>query len=60
MGQDGADGCKEIIDAGGYTICEDESTCTVFGMPQAAIELNAASRVLPRDFIARAVIKMTR
>ena len=60
MGQDGADGCKEIIDAGGYTIVEDESTCTVFGMPLAAIEMNAATRVLPRDIIARAVLKMTR
>ena len=60
MGQDGAEGCKEIIDAGGFTICEDESTCTVFGMPQAAIEMKAASRVLPRDVIARAVVKMTR
>lgn len=60
MGQDGAEGCKEIINAGGFTICEDESTCTVFGMPQAAIEMKAASRVLPRDVIARAVVKMTR
>jgi len=60
MGQDGAEGCKEIIKAGGFTICEDESTCTVFGMPQAAIEMKAASRVLPRDCIARAVVKMTR
>lgn len=60
MGQDGAEGCKEITDAGGFTICEDESTCTVFGMPQAAIEMKAASRVLPRDCIARAVVKMTR
>ena len=60
MGQDGAEGCKEITDAGGYTICEAESTCTVFGMPSAAIELGAASRVLPRGNIARAVIKMTR
>ena len=60
MGQDGADGCKEIIEAGGYTICEDESTCTVFGMPQAAIELNAASRVLPRDYIAKLVLTMTK
>ena len=60
MGQDGAEGCKEIIDAGGFTICEDQSTCTVFGMPQAAIEMKAASRVLPRDVIARAVVKMTR
>ncbi len=60
MGQDGAEGCKAIIDAGGFTICEDESTCTVFGMPLAAIEMRAASRVLPRDLIARAVVKMTR
>ena len=60
MGQDGAEGCKEIINAGGFTICEDESTCTVFGMPQAAIEMKAASRVLPRDCIARAVVTMTR
>ncbi|MBP5520564.1 MAG: chemotaxis protein CheB [Treponema sp.] len=60
MGQDGADGCKEITDAGGFTICEDESTCTVFGMPSAAIELGAATRVLPRGYIARAIIKMTR
>ena len=60
MGQDGAEGCKEIINAGGFTICEDESTCTVFGMPQAAIEMKAASRVLPRECIARAVVKMTR
>ncbi len=60
MGQDGAEGCKEIVDAGGYTICEAESTCTVFGMPSAAIELGAAKRVLPRGNIARAVIKLTR
>ena len=60
MGQDGAEGCKEIVDAGGYTICEAESTCTVFGMPSAAIELGAATRVLPRGNIARAVIKMIR
>lgn len=58
MGQDGAEGCKEIINAGGYTICEAESTCTVFGMPSAAIEMGAASRVLPRGHIARAVNKM--
>ncbi len=58
MGQDGAAGCKEIINAGGYTICEAESTCTVFGMPAAAIELGAASRVLPRGNIGRAVLQM--
>ena len=58
MGRDGAEGCKEIVDAGGYTIAEDKSTCTVFGMPAAAIELNAATKTLPRDKIASAVLKL--
>ena len=60
MGRDGAEGCKEIVDAGGYTIAEDKSTCTVFGMPAAAIELNAATRVLPRGSIAQAVLKLVK
>ncbi|WP_027727555.1 chemotaxis protein CheB [Treponema sp. C6A8] len=60
MGRDGAEGCKEIIDNGGYTICEDKSTCTVFGMPAAAIELNAATKVFPRDRIAGEVLKLVK
>lgn len=52
MGQDGAEGCKMIIEKGGYTIAESEETCAVFGMPAAAIEMNAASEVLPRNEIA--------
>ncbi|MCR5400473.1 MAG: response regulator [Treponema sp.] len=60
MGSDGAEGCKEIIENSGYTICESKSTCTVFGMPAAAIELGAASRVLPRTSIARAILSMVR
>ena len=60
MGRDGAEGCKKIVDAGGFTIVEDRSTCTVFGMPAAAIELNAASKVLPRGEIAGAVLQMVR
>ena len=60
MGRDGAEGCKEIVDAGGYTICEDKSTCKVFGMPAAAIEMNAASNVLPRGEVAPAVLRMVK
>ena len=50
MGRDGAIGCKKIVENGGYTICEDKSTCAVFGMPAAAIEEGGASEVLPRVF----------
>ena len=58
MGRDGAEGCKAIVDAGGYTICEDKSTCTVFGMPAAAIEMGAAKMILPRTKVAEAVLKL--
>jgi len=47
MGRDGALGMKAIKERGGHTIAEDESTCVVFGMPRAAIEMGAADRVLP-------------
>jgi two-component system chemotaxis response regulator CheB len=52
MGRDGADGCKRIIDSGGKTICQNQDTCVIFGMPRAAIELNAASHILPLEEMA--------
>jgi two-component system chemotaxis response regulator CheB len=53
MGDDGAAGLKKIHDAGGHTIAEDESTAVVYGMPAAAVRLNAAGEVLPLDRIPR-------
>lgn len=58
MGRDGAEGCKDIVDNGGYTIAEDKSTCAVFGMPAAAIELEAATKVYPRGIIAREILRL--
>ncbi|MBS4074466.1 response regulator [Ameyamaea chiangmaiensis] len=52
MGRDGASGLAAIHRAGGPTIAEDARTAVVFGMPRAAIEMNAASLVLPLDLIA--------
>lgn len=52
MGRDGADGCRTIIDCGGKTICQNQESCVIFGMPRAAIEMNAASHVLPLNEIA--------
>jgi two-component system, chemotaxis family, protein-glutamate methylesterase/glutaminase len=45
MGDDGARGLKEMREAGGDTLAQDESSCVVFGMPKEAIKLGAACRV---------------
>lgn len=60
MGQDGAEGCKMILDKGGYTIVEDKSTCVVFGMPLAAIEAGGAKEILPRPKIPNRVNELVR
>lgn len=57
-GIDGALGIKAIKQAGGSTIAEAESTCVVFGMPQAAIKLGGVDEVLPLPAIAPAILKL--
>lgn len=51
MGRDGAQGLLQLKERGAFTIAQDEQSCVVFGMPKAAIALNAASEVLPLDTI---------
>ncbi|MDI9571095.1 MAG: chemotaxis response regulator protein-glutamate methylesterase [Pseudomonadota bacterium] len=58
MGADGAEGLKEMKDAGAGTIAQDEKTCVVFGMPKEAIKLGAVDRVLPLDMIAAEILRM--
>lgn len=52
MGSDGAEGLLAMARAGAATIAQDEATCTVFGMPKAAISLGAAKLVAPIHRIA--------
>ncbi len=47
MGVDGARGLKEIQEAGGKTIAQDEKTSVVWGMPGEAVKQDAADIVLP-------------
>lgn len=58
MGNDGAAGCKKIVDAGGYTICQNEESCVVYGMPGAAVSMGGASAVLSLKDIAPFLRKM--
>lgn len=57
MGADGARGLLEMREAGAHTLAQDEASCVVFGMPKAAIDLEAAERVVPLDAMAGAVIR---
>jgi two-component system chemotaxis response regulator CheB len=55
MGSDGTLGASILHGAGGHVIAEHESTCVVWGMPRSVVEAGAASEVLPRPQIARAI-----
>ena len=57
MGDDGANGMKEMHDAGAYNIAQNEETCTVFGMPKEAIARGGVDEVLPLDKILAAALK---
>ncbi len=56
MGNDGAQGLKNILDAGGATFAQDEATSVVWGMPGSAVRLNAAQKILPIQNIARVLL----
>ena len=47
MGSDGASGLRALRDRGWTTYAQDEESCIVYGMPRAAVALDAATRVLP-------------
>ncbi len=60
MGRDGAEGLKEMRDAGAVTIGQDEATSLVYGMPRAAKSMNAVSKELPLNQIAGEIIESCR
>jgi two-component system chemotaxis response regulator CheB len=58
MGKDGAAAMLEMKQAGAINLAQDESSCVVFGMPRAAIELGAVDEVLSLQRIAgRAILR---
>lgn len=55
MGKDGANGTVLIKNSGGITISEDESTCTIYGMPKATYETGKVDMVLQLQLIANKI-----
>jgi two-component system chemotaxis response regulator CheB len=57
MGNDGAEGLRTLHDKGAFTVAQDEASCVVYGMPQAAFLLGAVTRVEPLETLANAILK---
>lgn len=57
MGQDGLEGAKIAVKAGGTIIAQDEETSVVWGMPKAVATNNLCSMVLPLPEISQYLIR---
>lgn len=58
MGCDGTAGSRQVREAGGRVIAQDEATSTVYGMPAAVTRAGLANLVLPLTQIGRAASRM--
>lgn len=58
MGNDGVNGIKEIKEAGGYTIAQDETTSAIFGMNKLAIDSGFVDRISPLNEIPNIIIDL--
>lgn len=56
MGDDGAQGLKEMLDAGAQTLGQDERSCVVYGMPREAHKLGATQKEVPLSKIPSEII----
>ncbi len=57
MGNDGAQGMKEMHEAGAPTIAQDEKTSVVWGMPGEAVKLGCVDNVVSLNRISDAIMK---
>jgi two-component system chemotaxis response regulator CheB len=60
MGKDGVEGLKSIKSKGGYVIAQDEESCIVYGMPQAALEEGVVDSMVSPEKISLAIERLTK
>ena len=53
----GRQGFDVVATAGGRVLAEDESSCTIYGMPRAVAEARLAHQVLPLSELAPAIAR---
>jgi two-component system chemotaxis response regulator CheB len=59
MGDDGARGLLEMLNAGAQTLVQDEKSSVVWGMPGSAFRMGASKRVVPLPDIAEHLLSLT-
>jgi two-component system, chemotaxis family, protein-glutamate methylesterase/glutaminase len=57
MGNDGVEGAKAVRAHGGRVLIQEESTCTVYGMPRAVYEAGLADAVHALDDLPAAIVR---
>jgi len=60
MGNDGVEGAKAVRAHGGRVLIQEESTCTVYGMPRAVAEAGLADAVHGLDELPAAIAREAR
>jgi two-component system chemotaxis response regulator CheB len=58
MGNDGARGLSTLRAAGGVTLAQNETSCVVYGMPQAAVAAGAVARVESLSDLATTILQL--
>jgi len=58
MGDDGARGLKEMLDAGAATVAQDEASSVVWGMPGAAVRHGGVREVVSLERMAEALLRL--
>lgn len=60
MGDDGARGLRAMRDAGAWTCAQDRDSSVVFGMPRAAIELDAVEEIVSLRDVPKCIMRFGR
>jgi two-component system, chemotaxis family, protein-glutamate methylesterase/glutaminase len=60
MGQDGLAGTRQVVNAGGSAVAQDEATSVVWGMPGAVAQAGLCHAVLPLPRIAPKLLELLR
>lgn len=58
MGRDGSAGLRRIRAAGGQAIVQDEASCSIYGMPRAALAEAGADEIASLSMIAGTISRM--